>query len=239
MMSAARVPLFTTLDIAFRARSRSGSSRLSHRRHVLASVIAAVMGCLSSCDSEAVSSPIMLIRLTCARSAWVCRSLSRSRSARFRSLRSTTNRTLSVRVSSTAAPARSTGTRLPSLRMNSCSNTSKVPVCCSWATARSLAACHSWGVSSRHRSRPDRTSSRVYPQMSRAASFASMMAPSTRVMATPTMLASTSRRIFASRSSSSRYKRLFSSDMAACGASTCSTAMRAGVNTPGARWFSR
>jgi hypothetical protein len=56
MRSAARVPLLKTLAIAFRARSRSGSPRLNQRKEVLASVITAVIGCLSSCASEAVSS---------------------------------------------------------------------------------------------------------------------------------------------------------------------------------------
>ena len=161
MISAARAPLLTILVAAFRALSTSGWSRLNQRKQVLASVIAAVIGCLSSCASDAVSTPIMLIRSICARSAWSCRSLSRSCSARFRSVRSITNTTLSCRVSSTAAPASSTGTRLPSARKNSFSKTSKLPVACSWATARSLAACQSGGVSSRHRIRPDRTSSRL------------------------------------------------------------------------------
>ena len=50
-------------------------------------------------------------------------------------------------------------------------------------------------------------------------------------MKIPMMLASTSRRIFASRSSRSRYSRVFSSEIAACDASSFSTATRAGVKT--------
>ena len=58
-------------------------------------------------------------------------------------------------------------------------------------------------------------------------------------MMIPTILASTSRRIFASRLARSRYSRAFSSDIAACEASTFSTATRAGPNACETRLFSR
>jgi hypothetical protein len=53
------------------------------------------------------------------------------------------------------------------------------------------------------------------------------------------MLASTRRRILASRSARSRYKRAFSRVIAACEASSSSTVTRSGVNACVARLFSR
>ena len=75
MISVARVPSFTILFVASSASSTSGWSRFSHRMQVFALVIAAAMGCFSSWDNEAASSPKMLRRFICARSA---RSFSRS-----------------------------------------------------------------------------------------------------------------------------------------------------------------
>ena len=56
------------------------------------------------------------------------------------------------------------------------------------------------------------------------------MAPSTFHVAIPKMLASTKRRIFASRSSRSLYRRVFSMEIAAAEAINLRTAIRAGVN---------
>ena len=68
MISAARVTSLMVLNAASRASSRSGASRVSHRMHVLASVTAAAIGWFTSCAREAVSSPIVVTRLTRARS---------------------------------------------------------------------------------------------------------------------------------------------------------------------------
>ena len=81
-ISFARLPSCTILDAAARTSSKSGSSRASHRKQVLALVMTAAIGCLISCASEAVSSPMLLIRLARVRSACACRSAS---SACFRS----------------------------------------------------------------------------------------------------------------------------------------------------------
>ena len=83
------MPSFSILIAAALALSRSGGLRVSHRKQASALVIAAAMGCLISCASDAVSSPIILTRLTCARSASTWRNLSRSCSARLRSVMST------------------------------------------------------------------------------------------------------------------------------------------------------
>ena len=80
MISVARVPSSTILIVASSASSTSGWSRLSQRMQVPALVMAAVSGCFSSWDMEAASSPRVLTRFTCARSA---RSCSRSCSARL------------------------------------------------------------------------------------------------------------------------------------------------------------
>ena len=69
MMSAARLASLIISDAASRASGRSGSSRSINRTHVSAFVTAAPIGCLISCASEAVSSPMVLTRFMCARSA--------------------------------------------------------------------------------------------------------------------------------------------------------------------------
>ena len=63
---------------------------------------------------------------------------------------------------------------------------------------------HSDGVKSVHRMLPAARSSRTYPTILRNASLASMISPSRLEMKIPMMLASTKRRIFASRSARSR-----------------------------------
>jgi len=68
MISAARVPSFTILMAAARASSRFGVSAASQRIQVLALVMAAAIGD-SLRVSEAVSSPMVVTRFTCARSA--------------------------------------------------------------------------------------------------------------------------------------------------------------------------
>jgi len=84
------------------------------------------------------------------------------------------------------------------------------------------------------------SSSRVHPTRSRKALFASTtLAVQVRDQYARRLVASTRRRIFASRSTSSPYSRLFSSAIAACEASTFRTAVRADVKTLGARLFSR
>ncbi|MOA54638.1 hypothetical protein D3C78_1782920 [compost metagenome] len=75
--------------------------------------------------------------------------------------------------------------------------------------------------------------------MWRKASLASRISPSALQTMMPMMLASTRRRIFASRSSTSRYKRAFSREIAACEATSLSTAVRAGLNTRAVWLFSR
>src|SRR6266481_2771300 len=75
MMSAARVTSLTILDAASHASGTSGASRPSHRKQVLALVTAAEIGCLISCASDAVNSPIVVTLLKCARSACTCRNL--------------------------------------------------------------------------------------------------------------------------------------------------------------------
>src|SRR5262252_3542710 len=62
MISDARVTSLTTLEAAACASAKSGQSRVSHREQVRASVIAAEIGCLISCDNEAASSPMVLTR---------------------------------------------------------------------------------------------------------------------------------------------------------------------------------
>src|SRR5580700_5396086 len=84
MISAARFPYLSIRAAAARARSRLGGSCESHAMQLLALVMAAAMGCLISCASDADISPNVLTRLTWARSASSCRSLSRSCSARLR-----------------------------------------------------------------------------------------------------------------------------------------------------------
>src|SRR5580693_7231435 len=74
MISAARFPYLSIRAAAARARSRFGGSCPSHSRQLLALVMAAAMGCLISCASEAAISPNVLTRLVCARSASSCRS---------------------------------------------------------------------------------------------------------------------------------------------------------------------
>ncbi len=69
--------------------------------------------------------------------------------------------------------------------------------------------------------------------------MASSTSPATFQTMMPMILASTSRRIFASRSATSRYSRAFSSEMAACEATSFSTAIRAGLNARAVRLFSR
>ena len=71
------------------------------------------------------------------------------------------------------------------------------------ATARSSCSRHSVGVRSVQRNRPETTSSRPYCNIRRNASLASTIAPSRSQMKIPRMLASTRRRIFASRSARS------------------------------------
>ena len=69
LISVARVPSLTMFIVTSSASSTSGWSRLSQRMQVRALVMAAVIGCFSSWDTEAASSPSMLTRFTCARSA--------------------------------------------------------------------------------------------------------------------------------------------------------------------------
>src|ERR1700676_381418 len=69
MISAARFPYLSSLAAAARARSRLGGSCASHSMQLLALVMAAAMGCLISCASDAAISPNVLTRLVCARSA--------------------------------------------------------------------------------------------------------------------------------------------------------------------------
>ena len=88
MISAARFPSFSILIVAARALSRSGGLRVSHRKQALALVIVAAMGWFISCARELASSPSMVTRFMCARSASSWRSLSRSSSARLRSVTS-------------------------------------------------------------------------------------------------------------------------------------------------------
>ncbi|MDT4858923.1 hypothetical protein FQZ97_934140 [compost metagenome] len=75
--------------------------------------------------------------------------------------------------------------------------------------------------------------------MRRKASLASTISPSVLQTMMPMMLASTRRRIFASRSSTSRYRRAFSREMAAWEATSFNTAIRAGLNARAVRLFSR
>src|SRR6266478_612272 len=105
--------------------------------------------------------------------------------------------------------------------------------------AVAVLARHSGGIKPVKRMLPAARSSRSYPTILRNASLASMISPVRLEMKIPMMLASTRRRIFFSRSATSRYKWAFSSAMAACEASSFSTAIRAGVNTCDARLFSR
>ena len=79
-----------------------------------------------------------------------------------------------------------------------------VPVAFISAMACSSRSRHSAGVRSVHRTRPEMRSSRLKLNMRRNASLASMISPSRFQIKIPIMLASTRRRIFASRSSSSR-----------------------------------
>src|SRR3984957_5349155 len=88
MTSAARFPYLSILAAAARARSRLGGSCDSHSMQLLALVMAAAMGCLISCASDAALSPNVLTRLVCARSASSCRSLSLSCSALLSSVMS-------------------------------------------------------------------------------------------------------------------------------------------------------
>src|SRR6476659_2712269 len=69
MISAARFPYLSILAAAARARSRLGGSCASHSMQLLALVMAAAMGCLISCASDAAISPNVLTRSICARSA--------------------------------------------------------------------------------------------------------------------------------------------------------------------------
>src|SRR6202790_2393411 len=88
MISAARFPYLSILAAAARARSRLGGSCASHSMQLLALVMAAAMGCLISCASDAAISPNVLTRLVCARSASSCRSFSLSCSADLSSVMS-------------------------------------------------------------------------------------------------------------------------------------------------------
>jgi hypothetical protein len=90
MISAARFPYLSILAAAARARSRLGGSCASHSMQLLTLVMAAATGCLISCASDAAISPNVLTRLMCASSASSCRNLSRSCSARLRSVMSWT-----------------------------------------------------------------------------------------------------------------------------------------------------
>jgi len=102
--------------------------------------------------------------------------------------------------------------------------------------ARAVLARHSGGVKSVQRILPAANLSVVSHHLEDA-SLASMISPVRLEMKIPMMLASTKRRIFASRSADSRYKTRFSSAIAACEASSFSTASRAGVNTCDAGCF--
>ena len=167
-------------------------------------------------------------------------SLARSScSARLRSVRSSTNETPWFPLSSNSVPPISTGTRLPSFRKYSFSNGWTIPIVFSSATVRASRSRHSAGVRFVRFRRPEARSSWSYPSIRRNASLASRNRPSRSQMVIPMMLASTRRRIFASRSARSRYKRVFSSEIAACEASSFSTAMRAGAKTRAAKLFSR
>ena len=83
--SPARFPSRTMRRTASRASSRLGASPASQRRQALPLLTTPASGWLTSCAIEAASSPMMLTRLMCARSASSWRSLSRSSSARLRS----------------------------------------------------------------------------------------------------------------------------------------------------------
>ncbi|MGY3365198.1 hypothetical protein ACVWZL_002323 [Bradyrhizobium sp. GM2.4] len=156
----------------------------------------------------------------------------RATSDRLRSVRSTTKETPWSRCSSNAAMPINTDTRLPSLRKYSFSNGCTLPIFFSSGIHhRSWRSSHSGGVRSVQRRRPETRSSRSYPTMLRNASLASRIEPSSSQMMIPMMLASTRRRILASRSPRSRYKAAFSSAIAACEASSFSTAIRAGATT--------
>ena len=89
----ARAPSRTMLESEFRASSRSGLSRFSHRKAASPLVTMAASGWLISCASEAASSPIVVSRATRARSAWEFLSAS---SARLRSVMSMTVPTNSI-----------------------------------------------------------------------------------------------------------------------------------------------
>src|SRR6202012_343646 len=79
------------------------------------------------------------------------------------------------------------------------------------------------------RTRPETSSSRSYPTMRRNVSLASRNRPPSSQMKMPMMLASTRRRILASRSWRSLYRRAFSSEIAACDANSSSTEHRPGL----------
>ncbi len=74
---------------------------MSQRKQVLASVTAAAIGCFTSCAREAVSSPIVVTRLMCARSACAWR---KAPSARLRD--SSTRRFISINPVISKAAAR-------------------------------------------------------------------------------------------------------------------------------------
>ena len=172
--SLARLPSPIIHSTERRAPSRSGVSRFSQRRQASALATIPASGWFTSWAMEAVSSPSVVTRITCARFACVSRN---APSTCLRCVRSSTKATpWSWRSPNVVEPSR-TGTRLPSLRKYSFSRGWAVPVAFSSAMARSSASRHSTGVSSVHRSRPETRSSRAYPTISRKALLASMIRP--------------------------------------------------------------
>ena len=100
MTSRARLPSAAMFSSAARASAISGGSAASQRAPAAALAIIAPNGWLTSWTIEVVSSPSVFTRFACASSASNRRSLSRSSSARLRSVMS-----IEVPTSFTTSPA--------------------------------------------------------------------------------------------------------------------------------------